>query len=227
MNILSLFSGGLDSVAYTSKFVKEGHRVEAMAINYGQKNYMELGAAHLLAKKLKIPISVLDITSMSALWNHTQMLKGGETTTEYDPSIIVPLRNGIFLMCAMSYAYSNKFDAVVLGAQCDSIKQYWHRDHSETRFPDESPLFLSLMEKAANRGVFECQGLVKIFAPVLKGLDKADLCTIGYQNLGEIIFDTWTCRSDEEKQCGLCEACKGRIEAFKKAGIKDHTDYVE
>lgn len=227
MKLLSLFSGGLDSVAYASSFKKD-HYLEGLFINYGQKNIREVEAAALLAKKMEMPLGRLDIDthSIKKFWGDTQMVEGGKlTSAEYNPSIVIPLRNGIFLMYALSYAYSKGFDGVLLGAQCDSIKQYWHHDHPETRFPDESPLFISMMEKAANRGVFRCQGLVKIMAPVQNGWDKADLATIGYKNLGEIIFDTWTCRSDEENQCGICEACTGRKDAFRRAGIKDHTAY--
>ena len=227
MKLLSLFSGGLDSVAYTSSFMKD-HRIEGLFINYGQRNIKEIEAAALLARKMEIPLGRLDIDtySIKKFWGNTQMVEGGKLpSAEYNPSIVIPLRNGIFLMYALSHAYSHGFDGVLIGAQCDSIKQYWHHDHPETRFPDESPLFLSLMEKAANRGVFRCQGLVKVLAPVQNGWDKADLAAIGYANLGEIIFDTWTCRAGDENQCGKCEACLGRMAAFKKAKIRDHTTY--
>jgi 7-cyano-7-deazaguanine synthase len=44
--------------------------------------------------------------------------------------------------------------------------------------------------------------------------------------LEEVLNNTWSCLKNEQHHCGQCRACKRRQEAFKYAGIKDNTIYL-
>ena len=47
----------------------------------------------------------------------------------------------------------------------------------------------------------------------------------GYNVLGDNIFNTWSCYSNEKVQCGKCESCNNRKAAFLEANIEDKTVY--
>jgi 7-cyano-7-deazaguanine synthase len=44
--------------------------------------------------------------------------------------------------------------------------------------------------------------------------------------LGDKIFNTWSCYKNGKVQCGKCESCNNRKDAFLEAGIEDKTLYL-
>jgi 7-cyano-7-deazaguanine synthase len=36
---------------------------------------------------------------------------------------------------------------------------------------------------------------------------------------------TWTCYNGREKACGVCDACKERLQGFKELGVNDPMEY--
>lgn len=225
MKLLSLLSGGLDSICWTAEFLKD-HQVLGIGINYGQKNRFELDVARTFCEDIfKIPFKIWQ-SHFGEMGVNQITEPSVEVTKEYNPSIILPLRNGVFLMRALAYAYAFGFDGVLIGAQTDSVKTFTHEDHDEQKFPDESTSFLSLLERVASLGVFSCQPQVRIMAPIMKGMSKTDLIKSGYRLLGKHIYMTHSCRNADPKHCGKCEACIGRQHAFQKAGIPDQTPYA-
>lgn len=226
MKFVSLFSGGLDSVCYTAMH-KQSKSIEALIFDFGQKAQAEVHIATDLAMKLGINFTLLDLNFLRNIWRKNQLTDPNvQVTEDYDPSVVVPLRNGIFLMIALSFAHSIDATGILMGAQISSTKKFRHGDHDDFKFPDCTPSFIDTMALAGINGTFRCAEPVRIYTPAMEGLDKSDLVTKGYEILGNDIFHTWTCRNNGLNQCGICEACKGRRHAFKLSEIEDKTTYA-
>ena len=222
MKILGIVSGGLDSVSMISKYKDEN--ITLMTFNYGQKGSKELEIVHKLGKKINAEVIEIDISFMKKLYGDSNQLTSdnGDVEDDYTGSVVVPLRNAVFIQIAMTYAYSNKFDAVILGSHLGDIESI----KGERAYPDCSPEFFKSMELAMDLGTKRSDGTVKILSPSILSMNKTDLIKMGYKNLGNFLFDTWSCYKSNEKQCGTCESCRNRKKAFEKANIEDKTKYL-
>lgn len=227
--VVSVTSGGLDSVSFLIWYKKKDFDVEVITYNYGQKAQRELERLKEICSKYSIPVKEIDMTFMKALWKGTQLTD--DTTpvaNEYTPSVVVPLRNGVMLAIAFSYAYTIKADIVIYGSHKGDIGQFTHdKCHgAEYFYPDCSPEFAASFAKAMKDGVYICDQKVIIDTPGMKGWDKSMLLKNGFEVMGADIFRTWSCYSNGEKQCGVCESCRNRKQSFKIANIEDKTEYV-
>ena len=138
----------------------------------------------------------------------------------FDYSIVVPIRNAVFLSIASAWAYTLNASLVAYGAHT-----------GDKHYPDCRPLFARKLESAFNQG--EIDGIksglrknIEIWSPYRQGLSKSDLLKIGTKNLGDLIFKTWSCYANTKYHCGSCESCQNRKKAFAKAKIKDKTKYL-
>lgn len=226
MKVLSILSGGLDSVCWTADHMDE-NEIVAITFDYGQKNHYELDIARALCREFVIPHYIIDLSGLKFIWSNLQLTDHGTGVAgSYRTDVIVPLRNAVFLSIAMSKAYHDKMDVVLIGSEAGDMQTFVHGDHDEYHFPDCSPLFLQLMERACSRGVFKCINPVRIDAPSKHNITKSDLIKIGYDAIGEWIYTTWSCYANAHPpHCGRCLACINRASAFLKAGIKDKTEY--
>jgi 7-cyano-7-deazaguanine synthase len=141
--------------------------------------------------------------------------------SKFDYSIVVPIRNAVFLSIASAWAYTLNASLVAYGAHT-----------GDKHYPDCRPVFAKKLESAFNHG--EIDGInsglrknIKIWSPYREGLSKSDLLKYGIKNLGNAIFSTWSCYSNKKFHCGVCESCNNRKIAFTKAGIKDKTKYLK
>jgi 7-cyano-7-deazaguanine synthase len=222
MKVLIICSGGLDSTSMASMYKYED--LTLMTFNYGQKGIKETEVVKELAKTLGAKIKVMDISPLKQIFGTENQLCGeGKIENSYQENVVVPLRNSVFLQIAMVYAYTNKFDIIVLGSHTDDIAEV----DGERLYPDCSPEFFKAFELAMDFGTFRKDKKVRIITASILGLGKTDLVRQGYKNLGNTIFKSWSCYASGEKQCGKCESCQNRKKAFKKAGVEDKTDYKE
>jgi 7-cyano-7-deazaguanine synthase len=75
---------------------------------------------------------------------------------------------------------------------------------------------------------------INIWSPAIDGLDKTKLLLIGYDNLGDKLFQSWSCyqgnnfnrQSKVKSHCGKCESCINRKKAIIKSGLEDKTSYL-
>ena len=218
-----VFSGGVDSVC-SAVVLKSKYDLYGISFSYGQKADREITIAKSFAKKLGLKSHiVIDIGFMKKLYGDSNVLtsKKREIPSEFDYSIVVPIRNAVFLSVASAWAFTLNASLVAYGAHTGD-KQY----------PDCRPIFAKKLESAFNQG--EIDGInsglrkdIKIWSPYREGLSKSDLLKIGHKNLGDAIFRTWSCYADGKNHCGVCESCNNRKKAFEKAGIKDRTNYLK
>lgn len=216
-------SGGLDSVSMSSRYKRDD--VTLLTFNYGQKGVKEMEVVKKLAEKMNWNIKTVDISFMKSLYGEGNQLtsEGVSVKDGYDKTVVVPLRNGVFLTIALAYSYANDIEKIALGSHLDDITEV----DGERFYPDCSPEFFKSMELAGDLGTFREQKRVVIETPSILGIGKTELMKIGHKNLGDFVFETWSCYYSGEKHCGKCESCRNRKKAFLEAGIEDKTEYVE
>lgn len=217
-----VFSGGLDSVCACT-YLKSGYDLYGISFSYGQRASPEIKSAKKFAKILGLKEhKIIDIGFMQDLYGKTNVLTDSKTKlpSKFEYSIVVPIRNAVFLSIATAWAFSLKASLVAFGA---------HK--GDKNYPDCRPSFSKKIESAFNEG--EIDGIkigvrkaVKIWSPYQKNLAKSDVIKKGYKVLGNSIFKTWSCYSNKKFHCGKCESCNNRKLAFKAAKIKDKTKYM-
>ena len=218
-----VFSGGIDSVCAAS-FLKSKYELYGITFSYGQKANMEIAAAKSFAKKLGLKQhKIIDIGFMKDLYGNSNVLTSTKRKipSKFEYSIVVPIRNAVFLSIASAWAFTLNASLVAYGAHT-----------GDKHYPDCRPVFAKKLETAFNQG--EIDGInsklrknIKIWSPYREGLSKKDLLKKGITVLENSIFKTWSCYSDKKSHCGVCESCNNRKIAFQKAEIIDKTKYLK
>jgi len=218
-----VFSGGVDSVCVVS-YLKLKYELYGITFSYGQKAEKEIIVAKKFAKNLGLKQhKVVDIGFMKELYGNSNVLTSimRKIPKKFDYSIVVPIRNAVFLSIASAWAFTLNASFVAYGAHT-----------GDRHYPDCRPIFTKKLESAFNQG--EIDGInsglrknIKIWSPYREGLSKSDLLKIGFKNMGDPIFNTWSCYSNKKYHCGICESCNNRKRGFEKAGIVDKTKYLK
>lgn len=213
---ICLVSGGVDSAASAAIAKSQGYKLYCLSFYYGQIAKRELESSKKIAKALGakehriVNISFLkDLygPGVTALMDKSMSMPG-----KFEPSVIVPFRNGIMLAIAAGYASSVGADAIFYGP---------HRDDAPF-YPDCRKEFVSAMSKAISIGT---DSKMEVKNP-LANKSKAYVIKLAVE-LGVPVELTWSCYLNGKLQCGRCESCKNRRNAFKAAGIKDPTKYAK
>ena len=218
-----VFSGGIDSVC-TASFLKSNYDLYGISFSYGQKASQEILASKYFAKKIGLKQQkIVDISFMKDLYGDSNVLtsKKRKIPGKFEYSIVVPIRNAVFLSMASAWAYTLNASMVAYGAHT-----------GDKNYPDCRPLFAKKLESAFNQG--EIDGIksglrkqIKIWSPYREGLSKSQLLKVGIKTLGDSIFKTWSCYESKKYHCGVCESCNNRKKAFENAGITDKTKYLK
>ena len=224
-------SGGLDSVCYAATLAaNDGYDLYLLTFAYGQRAKREIGRARHFARVLNArEHRVVDISFMKSLYGKSNALTDSrqELSHDFSQSLIVPVRNAIFLTIATAWAMSINAKVVAYGAHTGDRAHY----------PDCRPAFVNALNEALNIAESDSiiagkQQEITILSPAMMVLDKPALIKAGYKVLGDKIFQTWSCYSDGVKagkrylHCGRCESCINRKNAFTTARIEDKTDYA-
>ena len=227
-----IISGGLDSVctaAYLSK--EKGYDLYMLTYIYGQRAKKEVQQARKFSKVLEAKdYRIIDISFMKNLYGRTNALTDSKQrlSKNFDYSMVVPVRNAIFITIATAWAMSIKANLVAYGAHSGDI-----------HYPDCRPEFIKSITRTLNMA--EIDGItsgmrkrITVWSPAMDGIDKSKLLSIGYKIIGDKIFKTWSCYSNGVKSsrtnilhCGKCESCINRKIAISKAGIEDKTHYAK
>ncbi len=226
-----IFSGGIDSVSTASYLKKLGLDLYLISFNYGQKASIELNVAKKFSALLKSKEhKIIDISFLKTLYGNTNVLTNSKSKIPdtFDYSIVVPLRNTIFITLASVWAISLKVPLLVYGAHA-----------GDKKYPDCRPSFVKSLENTLT--LSEIDGIklglrkkLNIWSPAMDNLDKTKLLLIGYDALGDKLFQSWSCylgnninkKSKVKLHCGKCESCINRKKAITKSGLKDKTNYA-
>ena len=216
-----VLSGGLDSLC-TAVYLKSKYSLYGITFSYGQRASKEVALAKRFARKLKLKEhKITDISFMKSLYGDTNVLTDfkKKMPSTFNYSIVAPIRNAIFLTIASAWAFTKNAGVVAYGAHT-----------GDGNYPDCRPGFSKLLQNSLNKG--EIDGIrshkrkkIKIWSPYIGNISKSKLIKIGYDLLGDSIFETWSCYQNGRNHCGKCESCRNRKNAFVKAGILDKTKY--
>lgn len=200
-------SGGIDSTTCAAIAKARGYELYFLTVNYGQKNIereisnTKFFAQHYSAKEHKI----IDMTWLGKL-GISMITDTGIKASEEDDLIYVPFRNACILTAAIAWAETDEeFERIFIGSEAGP----WI-------CPDNSPEFIKMMNQLIQIAVKNNPNVI-IEAP------------LNYKNKQEIIKTaleykvplehTWTCVSNGEKPCGICQPCRNRKESFESLGL--------
>ena len=126
------------------------------------------------------------------------------------PPTYIPMRNAIYYSLASAYAEEVGADLIVGG----------HNRDDPLVFPDSGAKFFKAFERMVWAGspILERRG-TRIVRP-LKARTKARVVRLGHSL--KVPFElTWSCHRDGSGPCWTCDGCRGRSEAFYRAGVVD------
>jgi 7-cyano-7-deazaguanine synthase len=226
-----IVSGGLDSICTAAYLKKEKDcTLYFLTYIYGQRARNEIQAAKHFARILKVKDHrIIDIGFMKELYSNSNVLTDPTKRLpgSFNYSIVVPVRNVVFISIASAWAISMNATVVAYGA---------HK--GDNHYPDCRPEFIraatSVLNMAEEDGIYSgIRRKVTVWAPVLQGMNKTKLLKIGYSILGDEIFHTWSCYSNGIRikgnylHCGRCESCINRKAAIRDADMEDRTQYAK
>jgi 7-cyano-7-deazaguanine synthase len=234
MKAVCLTSGGVDSTTCLAIAKKEGRRIYALSLLYGQRHGHEIYAAQRIASFFKAEkhlclavdlgkIGGSSLTDLSQVIPTTPVSQASNeenslSEDSYIPNTYVPGRNLIFLSLAVAWAEAIGAVEIFIGANSLDYSGY----------PDCRPAFLESFEKTANlatkAGVINGQDII-VRAPLLY-LSKAEIIRTGL-SLGVDYSMTSSCYQPDIKgrPCGKCHSCQLRLKGFKDAGLCDPLEY--
>jgi len=216
---VAIVSGGLDSVTMAYHLHEQGHTLQLLSVNYGQRHLVEHEFAAKAARALGVPHDVVDLSpvgrllSGSSLTDPTVDVPDHHTGPPGGSPNVVPNRNALLLSVAFAIAVAQQAQAVAVGV-VDDLQAA----------PDSNAAFIDsflAMERIATRGYAHPD--LTLTAPLVR-LRKSDVVTLG-EKLGVPWTQTWSCFRGDARQCGRCAACRERQEAFRDAGVTDPTTY--
>lgn len=217
MYTVAIFSGGLDSTVLLAQLQREGDRLLALSIDYGQRHRKELQFAQATAERLGIEWQLADLRAITPLLAGSSLTSAeiavphGHYAEDSMKATVVPNRNMIMLAIAAGWTLSRGCQRVAYGAHAG--------DH--TIYPDCRPEFVAAMQHSF--ALCDWQSLA-LYCPFLQ-VSKADIVRTGAA-LGVDFTQTWSCYEGGELHCGQCGTCVERREAFVLAGVPDPTQYL-
>lgn len=213
-----LVSGGMDSCVTASIAKDLGYELYFLHINYGQKtekkeleSFKKLSKFFNVKKELIVDISYLKEIGGSALTVDDIEIEKGDLKREGIPNTYVPFRNGNIVSIAVSWAEVIKANRIFIGVV----------EEDSSGYPDCRKAFYDAFNEVLKVGLAYTD--LKIETPLIDK-SKGEIVKIGL-SLGAPFELTWSCYSDNELACGVCDSCLLRLKGFREAGVKDPIAY--
>jgi len=213
-----LASGGLDS-SVTAALAAEEHDLAMLHVSYGQRTEgRELQAFQAIADHVKarhrltIRLDHLAQIGGSSLTDPEMPVPPADLHRREIPSSYVPFRNATLLSAAVSWAEVLGARAVYIGAVAEDSSGY----------PDCRDAFFEAFALVIAKGT-RPEARIDLVTPVLH-LSKAQIIRRGIA-LGVPFDRTWSCYSNDDVACGVCDSCALRLRAFAAAGVTDPIPY--
>lgn len=189
MSIVTLVSGGLDSLLVACLTKEEGLTQFPLFIDYGQRaREREYEACVQGMARLGLPRPVT-----AGLGGYGQLIRSGLTDSSqrvYEDAY-TPGRNLLFLLAGAAYAAQVGADAVSIGLL-----------HENTSlFPDQTDAFLRSAETTLALAVAKP---VRVLAP-LTSFHKRDVVRLAD---AKGLAGSYSCHLGEAEPCGACIACR-------------------
>ncbi|MGH9615147.1 MAG: 7-cyano-7-deazaguanine synthase QueC [Acidobacteriaceae bacterium] len=218
--IVSL-SGGMDSSVCLALAARD-YDVYALHFSYGQRTEQrELASARALAEFvgvrefLPLKIDLFRRIGGSALTDVNIAVPDaptGKKIGEDIPVTYVPFRNAHFLSAAVSWAEVVGAQAIFIGAV----------EQDSSGYPDCRPAYYSAFQQVIQTGTRH--GDIQIRTPLIQ-MKKSEIVRLG-KRLNAPFHLTWSCYSNSDRACGVCDSCVLRLRAFADAGLVDPIPYA-
>jgi len=231
-----LLSGGLDSATAAAWTLRQGAKLSALTVDYGQSHAREVDAARRVATALDIPQQVIDARFFAQVATHSALTqpalharpldRAAEGMAAEIPVTYVPLRNTFLLTLAaaalesraLGFIENNGMDptsieaSIVIGANAIDYSGY----------PDCRPEYYRVAVETLRLGskIGTAYGVrLGITTPLIEK-SKADIVRLAF-DLGAPIQHTWSCYGAGPAPCGRCDSCILRAKGFADADRDD------
>lgn len=221
MKAIVLVSGGMDSCVTAAIAKAEGHNINFLHLNYGQRTEQrELQAFHAIADFYDIPYAqrlVCSIAHLAALGG-SSLTDAAIPVSQADlentgiPTSYVPFRNAHILSVGVSWAEVCGAGRIYIGAVYEDSSGY----------PDCRPEYYAAFNEVIRLGT--AAGDIRIETPIIF-MTKEAIIQKGLE-LGAPLNLTWSCYQSEDIACGVCDSCALRLRGFQQAGLTDPIPYA-
>ncbi|MBN1302216.1 MAG: 7-cyano-7-deazaguanine synthase QueC [Melioribacteraceae bacterium] len=203
----------------TTAIANKDYRLALAHINYGQRTekrelqaFNEIADHYEAEKRIVIDFNHLSRIGGSSLTDASIEVAKADLESSEIPSSYVPFRNANILTSCVSWAEVIGAEAVFIGAVFEDSSGY----------PDCRPQFFEAFEKVIALGT-KPSTLIKIKTPIINR-SKPEIIKMGIE-LKAPLHLTWSCYSNEDEACGVCDSCALRLRGFQKAGLEDPIPY--
>ncbi len=209
----------MDSALVACLAINSGYDVSALHLNYRQRteqrelrSFEDICNHYAIKDKLIVDVAHLANIGGSSLTDNNIEISTANLDSGKIPTSYVPFRNANILAIATSYAEVIGAEAIFIGAmQLDS-----------SGYPDCRREFFDAYEIAIDLGT-KPETKIKIITPIIN-FSKKDIVEKG-MSLGVPFHLTWSCYSETEIACGVCDSCALRLRGFGQAGENDPIPY--
>ena len=233
---VTLLSGGLDSTTVTAFAKERVHNLTALTFNYGQAHSKEVECARLIASKMDIAHSLIDISFLgdvawySALTNPDQFpVPQNDSTSAIGfgiPITYVPLRNTIFISLSAAFLESEVLHAIeqdgLAPEEIEALIYMAPNAIDYSGYPDCRPEYYEKMAEALLYGskLWSQYGVpIRIETPIIE-MSKSEIALLGIE-LSAPLEQTWSCYQGGDVPCAHCDSCLLRAKGFAEAGAAD------
>jgi 7-cyano-7-deazaguanine synthase len=215
-----LLSGGMDSSVCAAVAAQESEAA-ALHVSYGQRTenrerraFEQICDRLGISRRMVIRNGALGHIGGSALTDSRIGVPEAEEQIGQGkiPVTYVPFRNAHFLSAAVSWAEVLDATRIYIGAV----------EQDSSGYPDCRPAYYRAFNEVIKAGTRD--GRIEIITPLI-ALRKVEIVRLGLE-LGAPFELTWSCYSQEESACGVCESCVLRLRAFAEAGARDPIPYA-
>lgn len=200
MKSLILLSGGLDSLVSLGLKKEELNITLALTFDYGQKSVQqEIQTSKKICDYYNLEHIIIKLDWLKDI-THTSLVAEGNIPTGESlvlsestaKSVWVPNRNGLFLNIAGSFADSEDYDYILIGA---------NKEEGQT-FPDNTQEFIDSINAEF---LYSTRKHPKVVAPLINYV-KNDIVMLALKH-GIPLELTRSCYQGGDKHCGICESC--------------------
>lgn len=213
-----LLSGGMDSCVCAALAARD-HDTAAVHVSYGQRTEARERRAFLaicdrlgIRDRLLVRNEALRAIGGSALTDTNIAVPESHEIGKDVPVTYVPFRNAHFLAVAVSWAEVLGAEKVYIGAV----------EQDSSGYPDCRPEYYRAFNQVVKAGTKG--GTIEVVTPLI-GMRKSGIVTLALE-LGAPLDLTWSCYSQEDRACGVCDSCVLRLRAFREAGADDPIPYA-
>lgn len=200
MKSMILLSGGLDSLVSLGLKKEELNITLALTFDYGQKSVQqEIQTSKKICDYYNLEHIIIKLDWLKDITHTSLVAKDNIPTGESlvlsertAKSVWVPNRNGLFLNIAGSFADSEDYDYILIGA---------NKEEGQT-FPDNTQEFIDSINAEF---LYSTRKHPKVVAPLINYV-KNDIVMLALKH-GIPLELTRSCYQGGEKHCGICESC--------------------